>query len=117
MDTVMVNTFVVAATVGSISAAARKLRYSESTVAYHVREIEKACRAQLFERNIRGFNLTRDGRVALAISEKLLHTASELQTLPPRHAHTSPAGARATHRASVAQPTRLSPVAPRQRPD
>lgn len=103
MDTVMVNTFVVAATAGSISAAARKLRFSESTVSYHVREIEKACRAQLFERCVRGFTLTRDGHAALELSHKLLSAASELETLPqrspaPRHQRTgrpAPRGRRA----------------------
>ena len=114
MDTVMVNTFVVAATAGSISAAARKLRYSESTVAYHVREVERACRVQLFERNMRGFKLTRDGHAALAISEKLLRTASELEALPPlppRPPNGQAGRARTPSGAAV-----LLPAAPRRRP-
>ncbi len=111
MDTVMVNTFVVAATAGSISAAARKLRYRESTVAHHVREVERACRVQLFERNMRGFTFTLDGQAALAISEKLLHTASELEALPPRPPHGHAGRARTPSGAAA-----LLPAAPRRRP-
>jgi len=82
MDTVMLNTFVVAATTGSVSETARTLRYSESTVSYHIREVEKFCRGQLFERQIRGLSLTRRGMAVLEISHQLLRMASELESLP-----------------------------------
>jgi len=86
MHTHMLRTFVVAASTGSVAETAKKLRYCESTVLYHIREVEKICRTQLFERQTRGLNLTRKGRVALDISQQLLRRVSELESLHSRPA-------------------------------
>jgi DNA-binding transcriptional LysR family regulator len=81
MNTIMLNTFVVAALTGSVSETARRLRYGKSTVLYHIREVEKDCRTELFERDVRGLSLTCRGRMALKISQQLLRTAAQLTAL------------------------------------
>jgi DNA-binding transcriptional LysR family regulator len=78
----MLNTFVVTAAAGSVSEAARRLRYGRSTVLYHIREVEKVCQVELFERDVRGFSLTRRGRSALHMSQQLLRIAADLRSLP-----------------------------------
>lgn len=78
----MLYTFMIAASTGSVAETAKKLRYSKSTVLYHIREVEKACGAELFERDVRKFTLTRSGQKALEISEQLLRKADELKSLP-----------------------------------
>ncbi|MFD6885003.1 LysR family transcriptional regulator [Streptomyces sp. NPDC059957] len=82
MNTVMLYTFVVAASTGSITETAKRLKYGKSTVVYHIREVEKVCRLELFEREVRGFRLTGAGRKALEISEQLLRMTAELKSLP-----------------------------------
>lgn len=82
MNTIMLKTFVVAASTGSVSETAKKLRYGKSTVLYHIREVEKACHTDLFDREARGLNLTREGELALEISHQLLRVAAELTSLP-----------------------------------
>lgn len=82
VSTVMLYTFMIAASTGSVAEAAKKLRYSKSTVLYHIREVEKACGAELFDRDVRRFTLTRSGQKALEISEQLLRKADELKSLP-----------------------------------
>ncbi|WP_433546449.1 LysR family transcriptional regulator [Streptomyces sp. CA-294286] len=90
----MLYTFVVAASTGSITETAKKLRYGKSTVLYHIREVEKVCGSELFEREARGCNLTHSGRKAFEISEKLLRMTAELKSLPsgesPRAARMRP---------------------------
>ncbi|MGA5623302.1 LysR family transcriptional regulator [Pedobacter suwonensis] len=78
----MLYTFMIAASTGSIAETAKRLRYSKSTVLYHIREVEKACGSELVERDIRKFTLTRSGQKALEISEQLLQKADELKSLP-----------------------------------
>ncbi|MDI6103884.1 LysR family transcriptional regulator [Actinoplanes sp. NEAU-A12] len=84
----MLKTFVVAASTGSIAETAKKLKYGKSTVAYHIREVEKVCQVELFEREVRGLSLTSKGQRALKISEQLLQMTAELKSLPS----TTPAG-------------------------
>lgn len=120
MDTVMLNTFVVAASAGSISASAKLLSFSESTVAYHVHEVEKACHGQLFDREVRGLNLTRRGRVVLAVAHELLALVSVLEALPAQPAVDrgsagslrTVAPSRAPGRASRTAVSTMSSVAP-----
>lgn len=82
----MLKTFVEAASRRSVADAAKELQYSESTVTYHIREVEKVCRAELFERRVRGLTLTHSGRVALDIARLMLALSAALETLP---AHSS----------------------------
>ncbi|PSK70952.1 LysR family transcriptional regulator [Streptomyces sp. CS149] len=82
VSTVMLYTFMIAASTGSIAETAKRLRYSKSTVLYHIREVEKACGSELVERDVRKFTLTRSGQKALEISEQLLQKADELKSLP-----------------------------------
>ena len=84
MNTVMLQTFVTAASTGSISEAAKKLSYSESTVAYHIREVEKVCGTRLFDKEMRGLILTRRGQAAVDIARQLLHFSAQLTSLPAR---------------------------------
>lgn len=78
VNTIMLKTFVVAALTGSVSKAAKELRYCESTVSYHIREVEKVCRAPLFDRETRGFTLTRSGRKALELAQRMLPLSEQL---------------------------------------
>lgn len=68
----MLKTFVVATSTGSISKTAQMLRYSESTVWYHIREIEKSSGSLLFDREVRGLSLTREGKEIQDLARELL---------------------------------------------
>ena len=74
----LLRTFVVVAEVGSPSVAAQRLLYSESSVAYHIRELEKSLGAQLFTRTSQSLQLTRAGEAALGLTIELLRTADRI---------------------------------------
>ncbi|MCX5204522.1 LysR family transcriptional regulator [Streptomyces sp. NBC_00237] len=100
-----------AALTGSVTEAAKKLSYGKSTVLYHIREVEKVCGVELFEREVRGFNLTRPGQAAYEISEKVLQIAAELKSLPTMD---SPKGAMARLRGAHTGPLRSAGSAARK---
>lgn len=74
----LLRTFVVVAEVGSPSVAAQRLLYSESSVAYHIKELEKSLGAQLFTRTNHCLELTRAGQAALGPTIDLLRTADRM---------------------------------------
>ena len=74
----LLRTFVAVAELGSPSLAAQRLLYSESSVAYHIRELEKSLGAQLFTRADRSLELTRAGQAALGPTVDLLRTADRM---------------------------------------
>lgn len=76
----MVRTFVTVASAAGVADAARELMYSESTVLYHVRELEKAWQVPLFVRGGGRMRLSAHGRAALEPARQLLRMADHLQS-------------------------------------
>lgn len=74
----LLRTFVVVAELGSPSLAAQRLLYSESSVACHIRELEKSLGAQLFTKANHSLELTRAGQAALGPTVDLLRTADRM---------------------------------------
>lgn len=74
----LLRTFVVVASCRSFAVAAEQLLYSESSVTYHVRELEKSLRAQLIVRSGRSLELTRVGSAVLDVCIEVLAAADRL---------------------------------------
>lgn len=73
--------FVAAAEDGTISAAANRLRVSQSAVSLALNELEKALKVQLFvRRKAHGITLTPSGAQALEQARALLRQAEDLET-------------------------------------
>lgn len=71
--------FVAVAETGSVTAAARQLYLSQSTVSIAVTELEKALAVSLFVRHPRGLVLTREGTAVLGRAQRLLRDAVDLE--------------------------------------
>lgn len=63
--------FLAVARSGTISAAGRRLGVDHATVSRRVAALEEALEAKLFERNLRGYNLTQTGERLLASAEAI----------------------------------------------
>lgn len=74
----LLRTFLACAELRSISLAAGELLYSESSVASHIRDLEKALGAQLFTRRDGRLELTTAGEAVLSPAARLLRTADEM---------------------------------------
>lgn len=74
----LVRTFLVLAEVGSYRTAAEVLRYSESSVAYHLRELERAVGAPLVTRVGQRAELTEAGRAVLGLAVALVRSADSM---------------------------------------
>src|SRR3954454_20650789 len=72
MDTQLLEVFRTVARLGSISAAARVLRYTQSAVSRQVATLEAEVGAAVFDRVPRGGALTEEGRVLLPHAEAVL---------------------------------------------
>jgi DNA-binding transcriptional LysR family regulator len=72
MDTAVLRTFLTAARLGSVTAAARRLGYTQSAVSRQLAVLESAFGARLFDRGARGVELTEHGRSFLPHAEALL---------------------------------------------
>jgi DNA-binding transcriptional LysR family regulator len=72
MDTDLLRTFQQVARLGSITAAAHALGYTQSAVSRQVSALEASFGARLFDRRARGVQLTEHGRCMLAHAESLL---------------------------------------------
>ena len=82
MDTQLLETFRTVAHLGSITAAARRLRFTQSAVSRQIAALESQIGATLFERQPRGVSLTHQGRVLLPYAEKIAnHLADALRAL------------------------------------
>ncbi|WP_370067123.1 LysR family transcriptional regulator [Streptacidiphilus sp. MAP5-3] len=57
---------------GSLSAAARRLHYSQPTISYHLARMERYFGARLVDRGVRGAELTEAGSVLLPHAEAML---------------------------------------------
>ena len=65
MDLKTLNTFIQAAEMHSFTRAGEKLGYSQPTVSFQIRQLEKELGVQLFERIGHTVNLTDEGQDAL----------------------------------------------------
>ena len=72
MDIAGLTAFREVAVHGSITAAAKSLRYTQSAVSRQVAALEEALAAPLFDRGSRGVRLTEQGRLLLAHAEAVL---------------------------------------------
>jgi DNA-binding transcriptional LysR family regulator len=72
MDTTRLTVFREVATLGSFTAAARSLRYTQSAVSRQIAVLEDDLGAALFDREARGVRLTEEGRTLLAHAEAVL---------------------------------------------
>lgn len=82
MDIQLIRTFVTVAQVGSITAAARELRYSQPAVTAHVRALERHVSGSLFTRGAQGVRLTPLGARVLPHALALV---SELDRIMAEH--------------------------------
>lgn len=78
MDFRSLATFVQVAELGSFTRAAEKLGYSQPTVSFQIKQLEKELGVQLFERIGHTVNLTADGRHTLSYAQSICHLAEEL---------------------------------------
>lgn len=72
MDTVRLTVFRAVATLGSFTAAAKSLRYTQSAVSRQIAALEDDLAVALFDREARGVRLTEEGHVLLAHAEAVL---------------------------------------------
>lgn len=72
MDTVRLAVFRAVATLGSFTAAAKSLRYTQSAVSRQIAALEDDLAVVLFDREARGVRLTEEGRVLLTHAEAVL---------------------------------------------
>ena len=72
-------TLVKIAELGSFSAAARELGYTQSTVTMQMQALERDLDAPLFDRIGRSVHLTENGRVAVLAARKMLEEARRLR--------------------------------------
>lgn len=72
VDVTRLTVFRAVATLGSFTAAAKSLRYTQSAVSRQIAALEDDVAAALFDREARGVRLTEEGRVLLAHAEVVL---------------------------------------------
>ncbi|MEV4256647.1 LysR family transcriptional regulator, partial [Spirillospora sp. NPDC049652] len=100
LDPVLLRTFASVADVGSFTAAAAALGYTQSAVSRQVRALEEACGVELFARGARGVRPTPAGECLLpharALLERYADTARALDSLRQVDAGTLRLGAFST---------------------
>jgi DNA-binding transcriptional LysR family regulator len=69
--------FVVIAELGSLSAAAKELSVSQSSIAVGIQDLEQELACQLFDRHARGMNLTVKGHQFLSHARKILSDVAD----------------------------------------
>lgn len=72
METQLLEVFRTVARLGSITAAARRLRFTQSAVSRQIGALESELGTRVFDRLPRGVTLTEEGRVLLPYAEKVL---------------------------------------------
>lgn len=83
MDTLdwdKLKTFHAAAETGSLTAAANKLRISQSAVSRQISTLEEELQAPLFHRHARGLTLTEEGRILARTTDEVAHKMALAQT-------------------------------------
>ena len=78
MDLRSLNIFIEAAELGSFTQAGEKLGYSQPTVSFQIKLLEKELGVQLFDRIGHTVSLTDEGREALAYAQRIWHTSQEM---------------------------------------
>lgn len=78
MDLKTLNTFIQAAEMHSFTRAGEKLGYSQPTVSFQIRQLEKELGVQLFERIGHTVNLTDEGQDALRYAQQICRMSQEM---------------------------------------
>ena len=84
MDFRNLSTFVQVAELCSFTRAAEKLGYSQSTISFQIKQLEKELGIQLFERIGHTVQLTDDGRDALVYAQEICRISQEMAQSPER---------------------------------
>lgn len=80
MDLRNLKTFVYVAELDSFTRAGEKLGYSQSTISFQIRQLEKELNAHLFERVNHTVTLTDKGREVLQYAHQIIQLAQDLET-------------------------------------
>ena len=78
MDLRAVSIFIEVAELGSFTRAGEKLGYSQPTISFQIKQLEKEIGAQLFDRIGHTVTLTDAGRDALGYAQQICHTSQEM---------------------------------------
>lgn len=81
MEIKQLQTFLTVARLLNFTAAAETLNYSQSTISDHIRNLEEDIGVKLFERLGRKVFLSEDGKKLIALAEKLVKNAEEINDL------------------------------------
>lgn len=79
MDLRSLNTFVQVAEVNSFTKAAEILGYSQPTVSFQIKQLEKELEVQLFDRIGHGISLTDGGKAVLAYAQQICRLSQEME--------------------------------------
>ena len=80
MDLRSLNTFVQVAEVNSFTKAAEILGYSQPTISFQIKQLEKELGVQLFDRIGHGISLTDGGRAALTYAQQICRLSQEMES-------------------------------------
>ena len=78
MDLRALNIFIEVAELGSFTQAGEKLGYSQPTISFQIKQLEKELGTQLFDRIGHTVTLTDAGRDALGYAQQIHHTCQEM---------------------------------------
>ena len=78
MDLRSLNIFIQVAELSSFTRAGEKLGYSQPTISFQIKQLERELGVQLFERVGHTVSLTDEGRDALAYAQSICHIAQEM---------------------------------------
>ena len=78
MDLRALNIFIEVAELGSFTRAGEKLGYSQPTISFQIKQLEKEMGAQLFDRIGHTVTLTDAGRDALGYAQQICHAGQEM---------------------------------------
>ena len=78
MDLRALSIFIEVAELGSFTRAGEKLGYSQPTISFQIKQLEKEIGAQLFDRIGHTVTLTDAGRDALGYAQQICHTSQEM---------------------------------------
>ncbi|MBQ6896057.1 MAG: LysR family transcriptional regulator [Oscillospiraceae bacterium] len=81
MDLQSLNIFVQAAELNSFTKAGELLGYSQPTVSFQIKQLEKELGVQLFDRIGHTINLTDAGRKTLMYAQQMIHISREMLTV------------------------------------
>lgn len=73
------ESFILAAEMGSFTEAAKKLNYSQSTVSFHIKQLETELGTPLFERMNHAVKLTAKGREILGIAYEMMSLRESME--------------------------------------